>query len=256
MLLHNSTASDTSYDWEFTTNYTNATTATSDGYSLKYPTTTEVYLKEYAKLDKTSGAWYYSNDNDNYISSGVSYKTAWEMAATAWLESNKYYYKWESGKAHRVPTLSPQDRLREIIQSRQAPAIHVRRKPMLFTEDIREMRARETLRTILGEEGFRNYVRNGFITVRARSGKSYQIFPSHGMTAVYQGGKMIEKLCVVLSGNFPPTDSLIMRYLLILNDENDFRSHANVWGAYSSPQRQTQQSQEPLTDIFRRLKVA
>lgn len=242
-----------SYGLEYQTNYTNATTATSDGYNILYPTIGN-YKKiwEYAKLNKNRD-WFYNNDT---TTSSVTYQTVWELAADAWLNTNRYYYSWKDGKSSRVPALSPQERIREIIQARQAPAIHVRRKPVLSTEDIREVRARETLRTILGEEGFRNYARNGFVTVRARSGKTYQIFPSHGMTAVYQNGKMIENLCVVLSGNFPPTDSLIMRYLLILNDEKDFRSHANIFSGYQPSTQRNQPSQQPLTEIFRKLKVA
>jgi hypothetical protein len=94
------------------------------------------------------------------------------------------------------------------------------------TTDIRETRARETLKRVLGDDKFKRFLKHGFVSVRAKSGLVYQIFPAHGITNVYRDGEHIERLCVVLRGSFPPTDSLIMRYLLILNDERDFRKHA------------------------------
>lgn len=172
-------------------------------------------------------------------------------------QMREFYYRWKRGEMERVPPLSPQDRLREIIQSRQSPLVIVRRTSMKSTEDIKEQRARETLRRVLGEDKFRAFLKNGFVTVRARSGLAYQIFPGHGITAVYRDGQMVERLCVVLRGQFPPTDSLIMRYLLILNDERDFRKHAISHSV--SPMmkpRVAEPEQEPLTEVFRRLKVA
>jgi hypothetical protein len=117
------------------------------------------------------------------------------------------------------------------------------------------MRARETLRLCLGEEKFRSFIKNGFVTARGKSGLVYQIFPGHGITAVYKNGQMVERLCVVFRGDFPPADSLIMRFLLILNDEDEFRSHAIKHG---TTQRQTAAAVadlENLPDIYRRLKA-
>jgi hypothetical protein len=114
--------------------------------------------------------------------------------------------------------------LREVIKSRTFPGIHIRttREPLPPPPDNREMRARETLRTVIGEARWRGFLKNGFIQARGKSGRFYQIFPSHHFTKVYENGILIERLCVVLKGNFPATDSLIVRYLLILNNENEF----------------------------------
>lgn len=122
------------------------------------------------------------------------------------------------------------DRIKRIIAERCAPNFIRDRRALDHTPDIREIRARQTLRRVIGDDKFRDFIRKGFISVRGKSGKYYQIFPGHNITSVYVCGKMIERLCVVLSGNFPPTDSLIMRYLLILNNEDQFRSLANVSG--------------------------
>lgn len=167
----------------------------------------------------------------------------------------QWTYDYEENYHTRLRT--PQDRLREIIQQRQSPAVIGTRKFLTLVQDPRELRARETLRRVLGDEKFRRFIKNGFTTVRARSGLVYQIFPGHGITNVYRDGQKVERLCVVLRGDFPPTDSLIMRYLLILNDEQDFRSHAVKHTVYPANMTATPpRGQESLPEVFRRLKVA
>lgn len=147
--------------------------------------------------------------------------------------SDIYRGKWITldGSGRHFVTQVPvtaSERMREILRSRMAPAIIVRgsRRAMRPAADIREQRARGTFRRIVGEDAFRGFLRNGFVTVVPKSGLTYRIYPGSGMTEVYDRGIMVEKLCVVLDGNFPPTDSLIMRYLLILNDEGEFSQYA------------------------------
>jgi hypothetical protein len=123
--------------------------------------------------------------------------------------------------------------------------------------DVRETRARETLLRVLGEDKFKRFLKHGFVSVRAKSGLVYQIFPGHGITNVYEDGEKVERLCVVLRGNFPPTDSLIMRYLLILNDERDFRSHAIKHTVYKKrpEEKAVIKKIEPLQEVWNRLRV-
>ena len=120
--------------------------------------------------------------------------------------------------------------------------------------DIREQRARETLKRVVGDIKFSNFLRNGFISVKAKSGLIYQIFPGHGITSIYDQGKMTERLCVVLQGDFPPTDSLIMRYLLILNNEQQFRSLAIKHSVHSQPIAIAKQEVKSLSEIYKDLK--
>jgi len=99
------------------------------------------------------------------------------------------------------------------------------RKIISPTTDIREQRARETLLLIIGLDKFRSFLRNGFVTAQnRRSGRVYQIFSEHGITCVYENGRMIERLCVVLKGDFPSTDGVIVRYLMALNNEDQLWS--------------------------------
>jgi hypothetical protein len=164
----------------------------------------------------------------------------------------KYKTLWCDGKYRSI--IKPEDRLRQIIQSRQSPMILTSRKPVLIPQDIREVRARETLCRVIGEHKFQKFLKDGFISVRAKSGLVYQVFPGHGITAVYRDGEQIERLCVVLRGDFPPTDSLIMRYLIILNDENRFRGYA-IKHQIIVKKPQIVADERSLTEIFRELKL-
>jgi len=155
------------------------------------------------------------------------------------------------------PVSTPVDQMRNIITSRHAPAFrpNTRRSIMPVPRDVREQRARETLRRVIGDDKFKNFLRTGFVSVRAKSGMVYQIFPSHGITCVYNNGVQIERLCVVLQGDFAPTDSLIMRYILILNNEKYFRSFANVHSIVNGEEARTYQpDQRSLVEIFNELK--
>lgn len=128
----------------------------------------------------------------------------------------------------------PETRLRQMIRSRMAPAAVRHRdvfksptRPGLSpSDDFRELRARETLAKLIGEEKFRRFVRDGFVTLKAKSGRVYQIFTGGNFTRVYLNGTEENRLCVVLKGQFPPTDSVIVRYLMLLNDEEGFRKQA------------------------------
>jgi hypothetical protein len=192
---------------------------------------------EYTQNIVNTAVEWYANNTDNmirYISKG--------------------FPSWNS-----APVVTPSERMRQIIQTRIAPAIHRGRKraSLSIAMDIREERARQTLRRIIGEQAFRKFIRDGFITVVPKSGLTYRIYPGHGITEVYDRGIMVDKLCVVLRGNFPPTDSLIMRYLLILNDEGEFSQHAVKHHVFASGTTlEFSAQEESLTELWAKLKVA
>ena len=156
--------------------------------------------------------------------------------------------------------LTPQERLRDMIKARMAPTIITsRRKPMPMEVDEREIRAREMLCRFIGPQLFKRFLRDGFITVVPKSGLTYRIYPGHRMTEVYDRGVMVERLCVVLNGRFPPTDELVMRYLLILNDEGEFsqyaiKHNANNWA--SGPSIFVKPKALPLVEAWQKMKVA
>ena len=71
---------------------------------------------------------------------------------------------------------------------------------------------------------------------------------------VYRDGQKVERLCVVLKGDFPPTDSIIMRYLIILNDENRFRQYAIKHHIMHEQPVIIPEDQRSLSEIFKELK--
>lgn len=150
-----------------------------------------------------------------------------------------------------LPQVPVAEKIKKIIQERCAPAFIRDRKGLDKAIDIREIRARETLCRVIGEYKYQDFIKKGFISVRGKSGLTYQIFPAHGITNVYNRGNMVERLCVVLQGDFPPTDSLIMRYLMILNNEDQFRGFAvkhSVYKPYKAMPKQP--DSRSLTEIF------
>ena len=179
---------------------------------------------------------------------------------STWKDSTAAYtfspYNWGNiGSCLTPRPPKPSERLRAMIQARQAPLIITTRKPLDRKIDEREQRARDTLRRLVGENQYRRFLAHGFITARGKSGKAYQIKPGHGVTSVYSPtGEPIENLCVVLRGNFPPTDEAITRYLMILNDEDHFRSLAVVSRHYNPNTKPRTPDQRPLPEIFRAFK--
>lgn len=233
-----------SYDWGTNTtsygvityhSYSATTTITGDDWTITYPATISgtVTIPKYEAFS-------------NY----------YNVTSTATTDYHKLLSNTELWKHYygRSIVADPNQQLRDIIRGRQSPVISRNRKPIDLTADIRETRARQTLRKIVGDEQFFNFLKHGFVSLRVKSGRTYQIFPGHQLTCVYEGGKMVERLCVVLEGNFPPTDSVIMRYLLLLNDEGRFIKTANRSGPAHPLILPAIAPQESLPEIFRRLK--
>jgi hypothetical protein len=254
------------YDDTGTATYTPSISA-----SIVYPTdcstTNSIYVKKWIDIS-TNASIYHAKGKCTGATTPCSYCDFWLgedstgsiskkyilKASYTWANDYNNYHNWSVVPA--VP-VSPSQRLRQILQSRQAPSIITSRTPVRAAAEGREIRARQTLRRMLGDDGFQRFLRNGFVSVQAHSGKVYQIYPGHGMTIVYLNGKPIEKLCVVLEGNFTPTDHLITRYVMILHDEDHFRASANVFAA---PLRRTaairQLDTRSLPQIFHDIKAA
>ena len=196
--------------------------------------------------------------DDGYLDYG-----SWEGTSTTDCNVRKYFYNgantWHTveigfgGNCTTYPVKyqvlrehkTPQDRIREIISSRSAPAFlrHGQQSdiwnPRKFLPERivpeKELRARETLRLVVGEEMYRSYLKRGFVTVQNPKSKNvYQIYPGHGLTFVYNNGVMIQRLCVYLKGDFPPTDAMIVRYLMAINNEDQLWKLANKHGPIKS----------------------
>lgn len=168
-----------------------------------------------------------------------------------------------------VPWKTPtsEDKLREMMRLRASPAAVAKKvSPLKGTTDEREVRARETLASIIGMDRYLKYLKRGFIAVRAASGLVYHIAPGSAMTSVYEGRKLVKRLCIHLghvpslvqgngfynSAQFPPTDEAIIKYLLLVNDEQRFVATANSHHIHEPKAV----DHRPLADIYRDLKAA
>jgi len=246
---------------------------------LRYPTTgtSPIRALRYTTSSATTTATTYNtysaynNDTDitmsattylrpyfhNYTNTATTTYVEWEHNEhdTAYAHHLRYWYG--GSPAQRV--IDPVERMKEILRSRVAPNIIVKSKELRPTTDIREIRARQTLRRLIGEQAFQKFAVRGFITFKGDSGRAYQIFPGHQKVAVWEMGKQIEQLCVVLTGDFPPTDSVIMRLLLIQESEDHFKKLANVFTPSYAPARaRAEEVEKPkiltLPEIFASLK--
>lgn len=230
--------------WDVTYPYKLAS-STSDNNMVWYTNNpTKHYLHiarewEHAQTTAKYSVWHTNDWDDDYATCTYNFKT----------------YQWPA-----TPPIPASDRLREIIASRSAPIVHSRQKGHLVLEapqDIREQRARETLRRVIGDHRYRNFLAQGCVYARAKSGLVYQLYPGYNRTRVYKDGKLIETMCIVLRGNFPPTDTLIVRYLMVLNDEARFRATANISREYESTLHGLPKDDAltlPLPELFKRLK--
>lgn len=114
-------------------------------------------------------------------------------------------------------------------------------------------KANSLLSRMIGEKAFRGYLRNGFVSYRGKSGKIYQVFPGYGETQVWDKGQPVERLCLIFKDSkLPPTDSVIMRLLMLEHDEEEFRKLANVHAFRPNRTRYT----DPVVERGRILRMA
>jgi len=121
-----------------------------------------------------------------------------------------------------------------------------------------EMKARDTLHDMLSESDWRRYVANGFIMVKAQSGKWYQIFNDRKRLKVYEKGVLVEEICIHSDDSCPPTDHVINMKVMVEIDEESLRKGGNIsasvnplviaYGAERKPSN--------LVDLFNRLKAS
>lgn len=128
---------------------------------------------------------------------------------------------------------SKKDLMRNKIREQLRPKVSEKSLKPSFSQD--EERARRLLRSLIGEERFKKYLRRGLVVEHGKTGLKYAIRPGHEMIRVYHPRKdgkhfLFRRLCIVPKDcDLPPTDSVIMRILLIRNDEFAMQKLANVF---------------------------
>lgn len=141
--------------------------------------------------------------------------------------------------------LSKKDQLRHRIRQNLSSGPYILKARAGRPVSSEEERARNLLRRIIGEREYALFLRKGFLTVRGKTGLVYQIPMGRGMIACYHPSKngkykLFQRICVqFVDWKLPPTDALIMRKLLIENDEVELRRRSNVFSVNSvSPEEQ------------------
>lgn len=114
----------------------------------------------------------------------------------------------------------------------QGLLVHIKSRAQLPWQNVNdaEIKAVETLREIITEEEYRRYLKYGFILVPGASGATYQIFRNQSHTKVWRAGRIIEEVCVRLSGqNIPETDNVIAFKRMIEINEEEFKKSGNLY---------------------------
>jgi len=92
-----------------------------------------------------------------------------------------------------------------------------------------EQKALDTLREMISERDFRKYIKYGFVTVGASSGRIYQIPRSGSHIRVWEHGVVVEEICVRIDSVVPPTDNIIAFMLMIQANEEEFKKLGNIY---------------------------
>jgi len=105
------------------------------------------------------------------------------------------------------------------------------RAPSYGNVSDQERVALDTLREQVSEQEFRKYIKYGFILVKGKSKNIYQIFKNMSHTKVWNGGRVIEEICVRIKREIsaPATDNVIAFKALIETNEDLFKSLGNLY---------------------------
>jgi len=187
-----------------------------------------------SSVDYTAYITYLTSDNSYSYSSGGNWPSTIQTTSTIY-PSN--YYISDSittfNYGYNIP-ISKKQAFRNKLKKQLRPDFTPANTDLLACNaDPAEQKARELLRELITASEFRNYLRRGFITVKGKSGILYRIFGGYKhMTsyAKHDDGKYYkhEDICVVFNREMPMTDGVVMRLLLIENDEFSLRKLANV----------------------------
>jgi hypothetical protein len=216
-----------------TSSSSNISTISGESYRVAGPTTIEWNISKsnttnnYYTITPNTHINAYLEDNET-ATSNIYYS---DVDKITWTTNGNATYTAADWGNYVVTDLKPRsvkDLMRDAMKRRSSPAIHVKREGIGQTTDVREMRARATLRRVVGDEQFKRFLKSGFVTVKGKSGLVYQIKQRTHMVTAYEKGKAVERLCVFLAGEFPPTDQIIVLYLMFLNNETQVRATANI----------------------------
>ena len=123
------------------------------------------------------------------------------------------------------------DMIRSTLKANLCIHMKSRASPLPKNTQESERIALETLREMISEQEFRNYLKYGFILVKGQSGRIYQISQHNQHTKVWDRGVLVEEVCVRINRQIgvPPTDNVIAFKVMIETSEELFKSRGNVY---------------------------
>ncbi len=173
-----------------------------------------------------------------YVDASVAgdYTTSLFLDSTATAATTCYWGNASGASFYISGRKTKEEEIRDRLRANLQPEIVTRNRNLWgisLTEE--EIRARTLLLELIGETAFRRYLRRGFIMVQGRSGTLYKVSGGDVKIISYikdASGKYVpnESFCVIFSyAKMPFTDGVIMRKLIIENDEFALRKRANVF---------------------------
>jgi hypothetical protein len=195
-----------------------------------------------------TGTWSNTTSDTYIINTSTTSTSDWVVRSPA-----GWAIKYNSDYSYRPKTA--REKLQEIIQARITPAIHTQRQPVSISQDPREVKAHDTLRLLIGLQRYRQFLKNGYVTIHSQqNGKTYKVYPGTKFTHVYDHGQREQDLCIYLAHDFPPTDQLIAKILLIQTDPNHYHRIANKFHPCQRAVAAQPVSVLSLPEIYKELK--
>lgn len=191
----------------------------------------------------------------NYFGDGISTMTQDFECLVMWydIEAKEEFGKIMAQKAIKEIQSRTIDSIKQNLSPEEKRQRHLDRIPALSPS---ELKARSTLRDLISEKAYRRYLINGFIMVKGKSGRYYQIFSDQRHTKVYENEKCINEICIHTNSLCPPTDHVINLKMLVEFDEQEVWDGGNVHiGRNKAVFERPQTNSVRLVDNYKELKV-
>ncbi len=191
------------------------------------------YTNNAISANANQDVWTYQTYNDAstyHDTNTFTFRCNHDVYLDGGTDSGVLYTNWKSLGSPKPRTKG--DLMRHKIKGQLAPAFIGRARPDFSGAKENEIVALGLLRSMIGSDAFRRYLRDGFIMVEGKSGKRYQVRRSHHLIGVWDNrGRQLGSLCVYISDQkIPPTDEVVAKMLIIECDEPDIWRRARKMG--------------------------
>lgn len=211
--------------------------------NLNYPTITgsctDIYLNGF--YEENSTIYFNTSATTCGYTTVTSTSIDGRVVAITYGSTGNYY---SIGSHIDSPAIRAEIKKQDFLDKmRRSLSISPRRLGLESPKSPSEMKARDTLRDLISERDWRNYVMNGFLMIQGPSGKRYQVFNDQRRIRVFEGRENTYELCIHTDRQCPPTDHVLNLKLFIEFDED------SVWKA-SNATRMSAKKSHNVGDII------